>query len=210
MVELFHYIHCPFCVRVRLACGYLDIPFKSTVIPYSDEETPRSIAGKKMLPILKTEDSNIINESLDIIKFLDQEQRLKQTVNVDMLLSELGQNIHSLVMPYWIWTPEFSPEDREYFRQKKEVKRGPFEELINNRSNFESKLNVQLKQLEAELSPFYKSEKLTLNDILIASHLWGLYILPEFQFPTHIHTYLQTIKKLCRFDNSSQFRSKPC
>ena len=70
MVELFHYIHCPFCVRVRLACGYLDIPFKSTVIPYSDEETPRSIAGKKMLPILKTEDANIINESLDIIKFV--------------------------------------------------------------------------------------------------------------------------------------------
>ena len=37
-IKLYHYVHCPFCVRVRLALGFLNIPFESHVIAYDDEE----------------------------------------------------------------------------------------------------------------------------------------------------------------------------
>ena len=47
--------------------------------------------------------------------------------------------------------------------------------------------------------------ELTLNDILIGSHLWGMYIFPEFQFSPKIHNYLQSIKLKCHFEYHSDY-----
>ena len=50
------------------------------------------------------------------------------------------------------------------------------------------------------MTPYYKSDKLTINDIAIASHLWGMYIVPEFQFSDRMNTYLMNIKSKCNFN----------
>ena len=52
-IQLYHYVHCPFCVRVRMALGHLKIPYESIVLPYDEEEIPLEMCQKKMLPILK-------------------------------------------------------------------------------------------------------------------------------------------------------------
>lgn len=211
MIELYHYIHCPFCVRVRMALGFLKLSYKSIVISYDDEETPVSLTGLKMLPILKNSKGVIQNESLDIIRDLDSSDLLNfnnyidSSSEIDELLNSLGSPIHNLAMPYWIYTKEFSPKAREYFLKKKEAKRGPFSELMKKKDIFLNELSPLLEQLEIHLSPFYKSNKLTINDILIASHLWGMYIFPEFQFPEKIHQYLQSIKSQCNFEYHSDF-----
>ncbi len=56
MITLYHYVHCPFCVRVRMAFGHLKVPYKSVVVPYDDAKTPIDLCQVKMLPIIKWED----------------------------------------------------------------------------------------------------------------------------------------------------------
>lgn len=195
-----------------MALGYLAIPYKSVVVPYNDEKTPIELTGKKMLPILK-HDQGAMNESLDIMQFVDKNNKLdiKNKVSssdfkeLEELLNQLGNDIHSLAMPYWIYTPEFNESSRIYFQKKKEEKRGPFRLLVQNKDQILSSLEPNLQKLEKSLGPFYHSDHFTVFDILIAAHLWGLYIVPEFQFSPAIHKYLQAVKDLCKFNYHKDF-----
>jgi glutaredoxin 2 len=189
-----------------MALGLFNISYHSKVLPYEDEKTPIDLCQKKMLPIMTWEDGSSQNESLDIIKRLDSNNTLKwdllttEQKELEELLSELGSSIHSLCMPYWIYTKEFSSESRNYFQTKKEVKKGPFRDLVKNKDSYLTNLESTLSKIEKMLTPFYKSDSLTILDLMLASHLWGMYIYPEFQFNEKIHSYLQEIKKQTRFD----------
>lgn len=211
-MKLYHYVHCPFCLRVRMGLGLLRKDYESIVVPYDDEKTPIELTGKKMLPILVDENGKAMNESLDILKSQDTYQRLKwsvyepQAAEFEALLDEIGKQVHSLCMPYWIWTPEFNESSRQYFQTKKEVKRGPFKDLIKNKKTFITALETILEEkVEPNLEPYFKHEELTIMDIMLASHLWGMYIFPEFQFSPTIHHYLQQVKSDCRFDYHKDF-----
>jgi glutaredoxin 2 len=210
-MKLYHYVHCPFCVRVRLALGYLQLAYDSNVVPYNDEETPTKLTGKKMLPIMAFDDGTVMNESLDIINKLDSNNLLKNELmithqeEINALLDRIGKPVHNLCMPYWIWTPEFNEQSREYFQKKKEIKRGPFKNLIHQKEEFIAELDLILAGLENDLRPFYQNNEMTILDIALAAHLWGMYIFPEFQFSPKIHQYLQKIKRQCAFDYHADF-----
>jgi glutaredoxin 2 len=207
---LYHYVHCPFCLRVRMALGFLGINYNSQVLPYDDETTPVKMTGKKMLPIIDI-NSQYYNESLDIISLLDASNQLKMEqftasqTHIEKLLSRIGELVHPMAMPYWIFTPEFSNEARSYFQSKKETKRGPFKQLVGKRQQFEQELMLFLKEFECSLTPFWKSKHFSINDILIASHLWGMYVVPEFQFPSAIHQYLMHVKEMTKFSYHQDF-----
>ena len=202
-ITLYHYIHCPFCVRVRMALSYLKIKYTSIVLPYDDEATPIALTGVKMLPIAVI-DGIAMNESLEIIKAIDSKNQLVNTPYPTLSIStlnELGDIVHNLCMPHWIWTYEFSDVSRAYFQKKKVKKRGPFKLLAMNNPLYAKQLEDYLSsQVEPKLIPFYESDKFSLNDLLLASHLWGMYIVPEFQFSPKIHQYLMTIKKITGFN----------
>lgn len=211
-LKLYHYVHCPYCIRVRMTAGLLGLPYESKVIPYNDEETPLSLTGTKMLPIMSF-DGKAMNESLDIMAKLDSGNTLKvkefiaspEYSQLSELLDKLAKNVHNLAMPYWIYTPEFDDASRDYFQKKKEQKRGPFKDLIKNRMRFEQELMKDLYVLNSDLRPFYKSSEFSVADILLASHLWGLYVVPEFQFPDQLHHYLQSVKSRCHFNYHEDF-----
>ncbi len=211
-LTLYHYVHCPFCVRVRMALGHLRLPYKSQVLPYDDETTPVKLCGSKMLPILDI-DGRPMNESLDIIIAVDRQNKLRaqdlrkstEFSELEALLTKLGSNVHSLAMPYWIYTAEFDADSRNYFREKKEVKRGPFNQLVRSRNTFEVDLMQDLTAVQKFLIPFYQGAEFSLYDIMLAAHLWGLYVVPEFQFPPQVHTYLQAVKEHCRFNYHEDF-----
>ena len=197
-----------------MALGLLNLPFKSVVLSYADEVTPVKLIGKKMLPILEA-NGIVMNESLDIMAFLDSKATLKipetrrsrNFAEFQTLLSDLGETIHSLAMPYWIQTQEFDDDSRNYFRRKKEAKRGSFGELLKNQESFRKTLDLKLLPVEAKLRPFFDSEQLGFEDLLLVSHLWGMYVVPEFQFSQKAHRYLQSVKSLCNFNYHQDYWS---
>ena len=211
VLELYHYVHCPYCVRVRLALGHLDLTWKSIVIPYDDEETPVKLAGQKMLPIMKI-DGKAMNESLDIIRAIDISNILKieraqssAWNELELIINKLGKNVHNLAMPYWVWTPEFTESSRAYFIAKKSAKRGPFDVLRARRNEFEAPLLKDLNELTPRIKNFWDSNELSILDIALASQLWGLFIVPEFRFPQEWHEYLMKVKVACRFDYQANY-----
>lgn len=211
-MKLYHYVHCPFCVRVRMGLGFLNLSYESHVLRYDDEKTPVSFIGKKMLPILQRNDGSYMNESLDILKELDITNSLNWSflnlhqADLDNHLTEIGNHVHNLAMPYWVWTPEFDEKSRAYFEEKKSLKRGPFKELAKQKDLLIPKLNDYLEaKLLNHLRPFYESDRMTIADIMIASHLWGMYCVCEYQFPPKIHEYLMKIKKSTHFDYHTDF-----
>ncbi len=207
MSALYHFPHCPYCIRVRLALGLLDIPFVSKVIDYEDAETPTRLIGKKMLPIWEDQDG-AMGESLDIILKLDVDNTLgikefydlKDRKDLEAKISDLGGVIHNLTWPVWVYTKEFSPSAREYVMKKKQEKHGPFKLLVQRKEEFLKELHPLLHKVEIELMPFYQSSNVTIKDIMIAAHLWGLYLVPEFQFSEKLHAYLQKIKQQSMFN----------
>lgn len=212
MHKLYHYVHCPFCLRVRFALGALGVNWESHVLPYDDEKTPVDLAGKKMLPIMSFPDGETINESLDIIKKLDPKNHLQMNLldeapgqQLEKLMDQITPSLFKLCMPYFIYTPEFDSTSREYFQKKKELKRGPFYQLIQQKETYLNDLQQGLDRTEKELMPFFQSKNMTILDIVLASHLWGLYIFPEFQFSQTLHQYLQEVKRICHFEYHEDF-----
>jgi glutaredoxin 2 len=187
--------------------GFLGTKYESVVTGYDDEATPIKLTGKKMLPIIEYDDGTTQNESLDLIKRQDTKLGLgwdelaANLESLNPLLDKIGSHVHNLAMPYWIWTPEFNESSRNYFQTKKEVKRGPFKNLVHNQKSYTDRLTTLLEtELTPNLKPFYKSDKFTIMDIMIAAHLWGMYVVPEFRFSDAVNNYLQKVKDVTKFN----------
>ena len=205
MHTLHHYIHCPFCLRVRMAFGYFQIPYKSIVLDYSEEKTPINLSGSKMLPIVTFPNGNVINESLDIIKEISEGNCLFYGVSeegmrdVNKALDDISKYLHPLAMPAWLKTPEFNSVSRSYFLSKKEKKRGPFINLISDDERLKNELTNFLNQLWIP-EKFFGDEEINILDIMLASHLYGIYCLIDFYIPKKIHDYLQRVKIATNFN----------
>jgi glutaredoxin 2 len=197
-----------------MACGILGITYESHVTPYDDEQTPIQLTGKKMLPIWEDK-TGAINESLDIISRLDTSKRFKaelqntdQIKEMDNLLNKLAGPLFKLAMPYFVWTPEFDENSRKYFLEKKEAKRGPFTELLKNRATYEDDFfKILGNDVIPDIKNFYKSDKLRLWDIMLSSHLWGLYLVPELRVDQKLHDYLQRVKAETEFNYVEDYTS---
>ena len=57
-------------MRILIAIKKLDVEI--VFLDYNDEETPKKMIGKKLLPILEYEEGKYVNESLDICHWLDK------------------------------------------------------------------------------------------------------------------------------------------
>ena len=88
----------------------------------------------------------------------------------------------------------------KYFQSKKELKRGPFNLLVKNRKNNEDGLDLLLNELALNLRPFFHSKNFGLADILIYSHLVGVYVVPGYQLPGNIFQYMKNIESISGFD----------
>ena len=88
---------------------------------------------------------------------------------------------------------------------KKEAKRGPFSKLVQNQKKYIDSLNETLEMNTTIFDKEITSDTINLTDILIAAHLWGMYVVPEFQFSQKIHNFLQSIRKVTRFNYHQDF-----
>jgi glutaredoxin 2 len=210
--KLYVYDHCPFCLRARMPFGLKDIPVELRFLANDDEETPISMVGRKMLPILEDEDGHT-GESLDIVAKLDgiEGPRLfdgPARQEITDWIDAWQSRINSLVIPRTPVAifPEFrTPEARAYFTAKKEEQFGRFDDLLARTDE----ISVEVAQGLRELEPILPDpDAPSLDDILLFPILRGLSILPDLPLPPKVEAYRDEMASRSRIPLIHQLESK--
>ncbi len=207
-MTLFSYDHCPYCVKARMIFGLKDIPVEVKTLLNDDEETPITLIGKKMLPILVKNNNEALPESLDIIAYVDGlsefgEPIVKASRGNEMLkqwLQDVRNYHYALAMPRWVKMelPEFATSSAiQYFTHKKENSIGPFAENLQKTSDLLAQANDHLLVLEDLISegPYFWGDELTLDDFHVFSSLRCLTTTKGVKFPGKIDRYMNNLSE---------------
>jgi len=167
-----------------------------------DEQTPISMIGQNMLPILETPEGIFMPESLDIIQYIDAKYPpLAVTMAEDSFLtntlSTLRLNYYSLTMPRW---PKSGMEEfktlsaQQYFQAKKEKIIGPFSVALEKTEKFKKETYQLLETIANKISApdrWYLNNRLSLNDFHLFSVLRALTIVKDMPFPGPLKQYME-------------------
>ena len=196
-MKLYIYDHCPFCVRARMAAGLFGADVEEVVLANDDEATPIGMIGAKQVPILQKEDGSFMGESLDVVRYLDREGRLKDETRpeIQAWLDKVGAYTLKLVQPRVIklGLPEFeTPEAVKYFTDKKEKSIGSFAANLEKTGQYVQRLHEDLAELEtlmAEGGAGLNGE-IGMEDILVCPILRNLTVVRGVEWPQKIMDYL--------------------
>lgn len=205
-MKLYVYDHCPFCVRARMIMGLKNIPVETIFLPNDDEDTPISMIGKKMLPILETDDNKYIGESLDIVTYIDknfgtQVMTLPEQSDVDAWIEQAGQTIFKLAIPRWSYSvyPEFEHgSSRQYFSEKKESVFGGFTALMKSTPELLEVINTKLIELDALLAKSEVEEgQWSMTDIRLYPVIRSLSIVKGVVWPAGVDIWRKKMATAC-------------
>ena len=199
-MKLFIYDHCPYCVKARMIFGLKNIPVSLVTLLNDDEETPISMIGKKMVPILEVKPGQFMPESMDIVQFIDKQppSTLISKAEDPTLLKILNQArtpYYSLVMPRWIQSEmeEFkTPSSRKYFQNKKEQMIGPFSSALEKTKEFKIEISEILTEMENKITKknkWYLGDQISFNDFHLFAFLRSLTIVKDLSFPPILDAY---------------------
>ncbi|MRN37640.1 glutaredoxin, GrxB family [Neisseria sp. N95_16] len=204
-MKLYIYDHCPFCVRARMIFGLRGLPLETENLMNDDEATPISMIGAKQVPILQKEDSSYMGESLDIVRYVDEQAgqgRLKEDIRPELQawLDKVGEYNNKLVQPRTvkIGLPEFAtPEAVKYFVDKKEQNIGNFETNLNKTAQYIERINADLLELDGLISNegVGVNGEAAMEDILLFPILRNLTATRGIEWPQNVMDYLMRMSE---------------
>lgn len=207
-MKLYVYDHCLFCVRARMIFGLKNLSVELIILANDDEATPISLVGKKMVPILIKNDGTAMPESLDIVRYIDEnfgKQILSEQVRSDLenWIQRVSSYYKHLVSPRFvkIGLEEFSTQSAvDYFIKKKTETVGDFAENIANSAQYIEEINKDL----IALSPLIKADdkangkQLSIEDILLFPILRNLTCVKGVIYPNNVEHYMKKMAELAK------------
>ncbi len=205
-MKLYIYDHCPYCVKARMLFGLRQMPVALVTLQNDDEATPVRMIGQKMVPILQTQDGRYMPESMDIVRYVDQQVGGKPVLS-SQTTDELGQwllqtreYLYKLAMPRWVQSPleEFATQGaRDYFTHKKEAMIGRFADALAESAALIAKAEEHMQALE----PMIQSERavhgvLSEDDIHLFAVLRSLSIVKGVCYPAGVEAYRRQMSEL--------------
>lgn len=204
-MKLYHYDHCPYCVKARMIFGLKDVPLTLVPVLNDDVETPTKLVGRKVVPILEKEDGSHMPESMDIVRYIDGKYGngpLLDGPQNPAIADWLANRPYAskLTMPRWAQSdlPEFKTDSaRQWFKEKKEEAIGLFEEHMKNSAEY-------IKQSEAglqKLSPMIQSKGAvngapSEDDVHLFAALRSQTIVKGLRIPHNVSEYLENMSVL--------------
>ena len=199
MIKLYVYEHCPYCTKARMIFGLKKIPFELIYLSNDDEETPIGLVGKKMLPIIQDEEGIVMNESLDIIEYIDNHfypviVQNKTEHFIESWLEENSSLIYKLCHPRWPRTemPEFATYNaRMYFTKKKEASIGSFDEHLSLTGEYLELLSQSWDALLGH-EEFFNTDirPIQLGDFHFFAAMKCLSVVKDLEIPDFISQYM--------------------
>lgn len=204
-MQLYVYDHCPFCVRARMIFGLKNIAFELKILANDDEQTPISMIGKKMLPILHKDDGCYLPESLDIVNYIDKHYGNAPILTgatsqaIADILNEIQTVDYILVYPRLVQLklPEFATQSaRDYFENRKQARSGPFAECLAKTAQ----ISQHVEAILAKLVPLIKSHdachgEISMDDICLFPILRNLTCVKGLHFPESVKAYVESMAK---------------
>ncbi len=205
-MKLYIYEHCPFCIRTRMLANYKNIDIPLEYLAMNDTDTPTSLIGKKMSPILEKLDGTRMGESLDIVKYLDNidspilKSYESTNDNIKNWLEKLSKdNLFST-----LYTPEMVARDLPEFKSQEDI------DFIVNRFKKNTGLSIQealkLKdELLAKVHPLledlgelitsdsYVNQEFSIDDIILFPNVKRLFTIPGVVFPKKVLAYAERV-----------------
>lgn len=204
-MKLYVYDHCPFCVRARMIFGLKNVPVELVTILNDDVETPTRLVGKKVVPILVKENGEAMPESLDIVRYIDEnygEKALSETVRpeIEAWLKQVGGYQNHLVIPRFtrLGLAEYATQSAvDYFTENKEKSIGNFAENLANTETYLARLAPDLTQLADLIQKDTALQGgLSLEDILVFPILRNLTCVKGINFPPKVKAYVEAMSRL--------------
>ncbi|WP_416190558.1 GrxB family glutaredoxin [Neisseria sp. CCUG17229] len=204
-MKLYIYDHCPFCVRARMIFGLRGLPLETENLMNDDEATPIGMIGAKQVPILQKEDGSYMGESLDIVRYVDEQAdqgRLKEDIRPELQawLDKVGEYNNKLVQPRTvkIGLPEFATQEAvKYFVDKKEQNIGNFETNLNKTAQYLERINADLLALDGLISNegVGVNGEAAMEDILLFPILRNLTVTRGIKWPQNVMDYLMRMSE---------------
>ena len=205
-MKLFIFDHCPFCMKAKMVAGIKNLPVEFTYLQNDDVDTRIEMVGANMVPILEKDDGTYMAESLDIAKYLDENDHypvIEQGTCADDIsewLSNVRPLFNKLTFPRWTKfdLPEFErPEAVTWFTDKKEAFIGmSFDDAFAQSDKFINELTPLLVDVNFITLPSEKGNKITWDDINFFPFLRNLTVVKGLDFPPHLKNYLEEISEL--------------
>lgn len=203
-MKLYVYDHCPFCVRARMAAGLLGSDVETLYLPNDDEATPISMTGVKVLPILQKPDGSFMGESLDIVRYFNEQaagDKLDENVRpeIQAWFDRMLKAVLPLVWPrdIQLGLPEF-PNDAAiaYFREKKTAVIGDFDRHLADTPQLLAGIAADLAQIDGLIhSPESVGSRIGMEDILVFPLLRNLTMVRGLQLPAKTAAYVENMSK---------------
>ncbi|MCQ9120886.1 glutaredoxin, GrxB family [Rodentibacter pneumotropicus] len=203
-MKLYAYDHCPFCVRARMIFGLKNLPFELVILANDDETTPIGLVGKKVVPILIKEDGTAMPESLDIVRYVDEnfgERILSEQIRpeIEEWVKKLGHYYNHLLIPRFVKMDlvEFKTQSAvDYFTKKKTESIGDFRQNLDETANYLVRLHQDLENLVPLIqSAATLNDGLSLEDIIVFPMLRNLTCVRDIQFPPEVVAYLEKMSE---------------
>lgn len=201
-MKLYIYDHCPYCVRPRIIAGLKHLPLELVYPLNDDEQTPISLVGKKLVPILIKENGEPMGESLDITAYLDNldgKPMLSESVRpeIQQWVDEVSSYYYRLLHPRCVQLglPEFATQGAiDYFVNKKSARIGDFNENLANSDTYIERLIQDLARLETLVKTENSlNDSYSYEDILVFPMLRNLTMVKGLVFPSKVKTYLDNL-----------------
>lgn len=204
-MKLYSYDHCPYCTRVRMIIGDLDLPIDTVFLANDDEKTPIDLIGKKIVPILIKADNQPMAESLDIVAYLDENYGKKLVYQtrpeVQGWIDRTKKDRDALTWPraVKIGLPEFLTQSAiDYFVSKKSPIIGDFTENLNRTESILARLNNELPELALLLQT--RQHTMSMEDIILFPLLRNLTSVKSMVWDKTITHYLHEMSDKTRVD----------
>ncbi|KAH0471283.1 MAG: hypothetical protein KVP17_003515 [Porospora cf. gigantea B] len=217
-LQLYMYDHCPFCVRPRVMLGLKRVKYDSMFLANDDVDTPTSLIGKKMVPIMVIEGGDdklqqgVMVESLDIVRRIDEDE----TLGPRLLLPGGNSALQQFVQDVYPWIrrllycrfyktsvlPEFSTKEaRETFRVRHPLREEPedYEENFRRTPEWLTGINPLMARLEGIVAcaDHITGDGVSYDDITVFPLLRNLTIVKGIEWGAKTRNYIETMAQRC-------------
>lgn len=205
-MKLFVFDHCPFCVKAMMIAGLKKADIELVYLQNHDIDARIEKVGANMVPILQKPDGSYMAESLDIVKFIDNNDGspvLAPEVHQDELVqwAEAARDcVPYLLYPRWLKVdlPEFQVEEAKtwFYNKKTPMLSVSFEQAFDDSSHYIELANKALQTLEWVTLPSERSNQLSYDDIHLFPMLRNLTVVKGLQYPTRVRQYIDEVAAL--------------